>query len=308
MALLTISIPIYNRASYLEKMLNRFMQDKLLFEETINLFISDNCSEDDLSSICKKYQNLGLRLEYNRNSENLGMDGNFEICINKGKESDYLWILGSDDILTVGALDVILPILKQGVNSLHISNEKGVCQEVHYNNSIEYLKEINVMITFLSANIISSREIGNINLKKYKGSYLTQVPVYITTILTRRENVYLRYNYLEDYNDSAKNGGYNFFHVFMDNYYMIWQEFVSKKVISKTNLNQIKKYTFIYFHCDYVFRTLIGKPSQSLDMTGCIPITFKHYWAKPYLYTSIGRKFFSWIKAAILRRTIIVNK
>ena len=168
MSLLTISIPIYNRAKYLERMLERFMLEKSLFEDTIHLFISDNCSQDDLESICQKYQNSGLRLEYNRNERNLGMDGNFEICISKGLESDYLWVLGSDDIPTEGIFDIILPILCRGINTLHLSMTEGEIEEIVYDNVVEYLKDINVMITFLSANIISSREIGHVDMKKYQ--------------------------------------------------------------------------------------------------------------------------------------------
>ena len=42
--LLSLCIPIYNRLEYLKRMLERFLEDKILFEETIDLLISDNCS------------------------------------------------------------------------------------------------------------------------------------------------------------------------------------------------------------------------------------------------------------------------
>lgn len=53
--LLSICIPIYNRLSYLERMLDRFLEEKELFESRIELYISDNCSEDDLQSCCSLY-------------------------------------------------------------------------------------------------------------------------------------------------------------------------------------------------------------------------------------------------------------
>ena len=49
---LSICIPIYNRRSYLERMLSRFLEDKQLFEEKIQLFISDNCSTEDIKGVC----------------------------------------------------------------------------------------------------------------------------------------------------------------------------------------------------------------------------------------------------------------
>lgn len=287
MSLLTISIPIYNRAKYLERMLERFMLEKSLFEDTIHLFISDNCSQDDLESICQKYQNSGLRLEYNRNERNLGMDGNFEICISKGLESDYLWVLGSDDIPTEGIFDIILPILCRGINTLHLSMTEGEIEEIVYDNVVEYLKDINVMITFLSANIISSREIGHVDMKKYQNSYFTQMPVYLITMFTGVKNVMLKCRYLQKDSDSQNNGGYPFFKVFMDNYFSIWEEFVKKGFLTRSDYEYIKRVTFERFHWDYVRRTLLGQPSQALDMSGCKKTVLRHFGTKPYLYSHL---------------------
>lgn len=299
MALLTISIPIYNRAKYLEKMLQRFLRDKSLFEDTISLFVSDNCSEEDLGSICRYYQGQGLKLEYNRNTENIGMDGNFEICINKGKESDYLWVLGSDDIPTFEVFNIIIPILKSGVNAIHISSAKGIVEKKEYDDAVEYLKEIGVMITFLSANIISTREIPNIDLRKYNGTFFTQMPVYLTTILTGKDNVYLKFDYLQGDSDYQNNGGYNFFRVFMDNYFSIWEEFVSKGYLSWKDYECIKRDTFVSFHWNYIKRTLLGLPSQALDMSGCTKTVFRHFGTKPYLYSHLTRLFLQIIKAKV---------
>ena len=60
---------------------------------------------------------------------------------------------------------------------------------IKYDNVTEYLKDINVMITFLSANIISTKEIAHVDLKKYKDSFFTQVPVYLTTMFSGDNNV-----------------------------------------------------------------------------------------------------------------------
>lgn len=275
------------------------MQDKSLFDNTINLFISDNCSEEDLASVCKKYQDQGLKLEYNRNVENLGMDGNFEICINKGKDSDYLWVLGSDDIPTIGVFDVILPLLTAGVNAIHLSDVKGEVEKKTYDNAVEYLKDIGVMITFLSANIISTREIPNIDLKRYKGTFFTQMPVYITTILTGKINVYLKFQYLQGGSDYQNNGGYNFFRVFMDNYFSIWEEFVIKGYLSSKDYECIKRESFENFHWNYIKRTLLGLPSQVLDMSGCIKTVFRHFGTKPYLYVHLVRIFPQIAKAKV---------
>lgn len=58
--ILFLCIPIYNRLEYLEKMLERFLEDKDLFQKYIYLYISDNCSSQNLASCCDKYKLKGL--------------------------------------------------------------------------------------------------------------------------------------------------------------------------------------------------------------------------------------------------------
>lgn len=307
MALLTISIPIYNRSKFLERMLERFMMDKVLFDKTIDLFISDNCSEDDLESICTKYQDAGLNLSYSRNSSNLGMDGNFEICIQRGVMSDYLWVLGSDDIPTIGFFDILLPLLEKGINCIHISNEDCETEISWYDNVTDFLKDINVMITFLSGNIISTREIKNIDLKKYRGTYFTQVPVYLSTIFTGKENVFLKCKYLQDGSDSVNNGGYNFYKVFVNHYLDIWNEYVDKGLLERKDYENIKKTTFESFLWWYIQRTISKQLPKNLETAGWKMILFKNYGTDSYFYSHLCKYYIGDIKHKI-RKLLLPKK
>lgn len=110
--LLSICIPIYNRLSCLEKMLSRFLEDQELFQNKIDLLISDNASQDDLKSCVDKYKKLGLKIRYNRNESNLGPDGNFLYCFNHVL-GHYCWLLGSDDVPVEGFLRKLVGYLEE---------------------------------------------------------------------------------------------------------------------------------------------------------------------------------------------------
>lgn len=115
--LLTISIPTYNRPEQLKRTLTY-----LLPQMTSECFlrIIDNYStiavKDYTESIIKQYP--GIKYEIVRNKINVGADNNimrcFEYC-----ETDWLWTLGDDDILTDNAIEIILTDIdkyKEAVN------------------------------------------------------------------------------------------------------------------------------------------------------------------------------------------------
>ena len=86
--LLSVCIPIYNRSSFLKRILERFLEEKSFFQDDVELFVSDNCSPENLGEICKLYQERGLNLQYHRNDDNMGMDGNFATCFRKENGSN----------------------------------------------------------------------------------------------------------------------------------------------------------------------------------------------------------------------------
>ena len=178
--LLSICIPIYNRAFFLDQTLGVFLQEKELFNNDVQLFISDNCSTEDLWLICKKYQDLGLNLQYHRNDENIGMDGNFTICFNKaiGK---YVLLLGSDDIPLPGFVKMIVGFLSEddyGLVHLKIhKNNNAVLTK--YQDHDSFMKDVNYWITFISANVVSSKYVKDIEWARFEKSMICQVPLYM---------------------------------------------------------------------------------------------------------------------------------
>lgn len=107
-ALLTIAIPTYNRRDYLEECLNHICPQ--LSEEVI-LVVRDNCSTNyNFKSFIESYEKQYGITAY-QNVVNIGSDANcaklFELC-----ETKWLWVLGDDDFIKDGAVEIVLNTIK----------------------------------------------------------------------------------------------------------------------------------------------------------------------------------------------------
>ena len=91
--LLTLCIPTFNRAPFLDILLSKIEKQTGEFVNIrfLELIVSDNCSNDNTSQIVHKYLNKGLAITYIRNDSNLGMDGNFVQCFKKAT-GKYIWL------------------------------------------------------------------------------------------------------------------------------------------------------------------------------------------------------------------------
>ena len=291
--LLSLCIPIYNRLSYLERQLTRMLEDKDLFEKQIQLIISDNCSTDDLRSCCEKYQQLGLRLHYHRQEKNIGPDGNFDWCFHHA-DGQYVWLLGSDDIPVAGMLRKLLEVLNgsdYGLVHLSISHQSQILRAYHNDETL--LADINVWITFISSNIIKTASVKNYDLSSYVGSYMIQIPAFLNACLTNEDNalIYLGQLFEKD-SDASNNGGYNLFGVFVTNLYGIYEEFISKGLLSKQAFAKMIKIEYKEFLVGYIIKVLILGKRGNFKTDNSWAALRKYYGLKPYAYYYLILGFF----------------
>lgn len=292
--ILSICIPIYNRLSYLERMLERFYEEKELFDSKIELYISDNHSEDDLQTCCNRFIEKGLRLKYHRNDSNLGMDGNFINCF-KNAEGDYVWLLGSDDIPRKGYVEKIYSIIlnsQKRYGILHLAGEKAKYNEPlnEVEDSNELLEELNIWITFISGILVKKDFINDIDIEKYRGTMISQVPLYLQALVSSSKNAVFYSNIFEKENDSANNGGYNIFQVFVENFLDIVKEFSNKGIISNSTFKRVKKREFREFLVEHVVNLLILHKNKNFATEDAWRILWVHYGREVYAYYYIIRR------------------
>ena len=89
----TIAIPTFNRAA---KTLPETLQSAL--DQTygnVEIIVSDNCSTDDTEDVVRRF---GRSVQYVRQAENLGLNGNLNQCIDRAT-GDYVLLLHDDDLI-----------------------------------------------------------------------------------------------------------------------------------------------------------------------------------------------------------------
>jgi abequosyltransferase len=164
--LLTIGIPTYNRASFLERCLSSFISQLNGLEDKVELIVSDNASIDTTKEIvdsCGKF----FPIRYIKNDINKGADFNiaqvFDLACGK-----YVWVCGDDDFVLPGALLEFLKIIDNNnvgaiyLNSISFSDESNLrltpIEDVEYtvyHDAIQYYKKINYFATFITGNVIN---------------------------------------------------------------------------------------------------------------------------------------------------------
>ena len=110
---LSLSIPTWNRSSYLKELLDiiitQIFHDNLSGD--IEIVISNNGSEDDTHEVVSKFLNQYPFITYNRNSGNIGGNPNVMKSMELAS-SEYLLVLGDDDRIEDGSLKRIVEFLK----------------------------------------------------------------------------------------------------------------------------------------------------------------------------------------------------
>src|ERR1019366_9574195 len=123
--LLSICIPTFNRAKFLEKLLVSIFNDVDEFKlspKLVKVYVLDNCSTDSTYEVLQKFSNRSGRLVVRRHDENIGALENIMLAHSTGGLK-YRWVIGDDDSLKPGGLLKILQLLGVVKPTLLISAE-----------------------------------------------------------------------------------------------------------------------------------------------------------------------------------------
>lgn len=265
--LLSICIPTWNRADFLRQSLSLFQEQlQNVDKESVELYVSDNCSSDNTQKVVNEFIKNGLPVTYNRNEKNLGGTRNFIKCI-QWASGQYIWLLGDDDFLEPYMLNYLLDVLITGDYGLvHLKMESNKNEFQVFDNHSEFLKEMSYWSTFISGNIFTRdyvKEIGD--PEQYINSCLLQVPYFLRSALKKEKNVVIYQSILKAGVDASNNGGYNFFEVFTHQYLSIWYSFVNEGLMTKTMYNFEKREIFQKFIRQYIYQLIEKKENLNTD-------------------------------------------
>lgn len=139
---LTVAIPFYNGFETTKLIVNELVSKN---DENYEILISDDCSNESQyislkNYINSNYPNSNIRLF--RNLSNLGMDLNFQKCIELSK-SKYTWFMGQDDfILKSKLLKVISYLNNYKPNIAYLNYE--IQRTWNYNKKFIHTKNLSL--------------------------------------------------------------------------------------------------------------------------------------------------------------------
>ena len=105
---ISIGLPVYNGEKFIRKKLDSLLEQTFTDFEII---ISDNCSNDQTSEICKEYASKENRIKYFRQIKNIGGWKNFGFILKKAKSEYFLWS-AVDDIILPKFLEEVVQVLE----------------------------------------------------------------------------------------------------------------------------------------------------------------------------------------------------
>jgi glycosyltransferase involved in cell wall biosynthesis len=270
--ILTIAIPTFNRAYYLNETLKQLHQElKFCKKYNVEILISDNASNDNTKTVVAFYKN-NINLKYIRNRKNIGGDKNFAQCFNKAK-GHYVLLLGDDDIFIDGALLKILKILedkKSGVicirpygfdNDFRSEFPGQTGKIITFDKLNAFLFKINIYMTLISSCVINKHLISDIDASVYCGTFLTQVSLVIEAAKKANQNIYVSSYMIACKRNNS--GGFNS-RVFVTNLGLILDSYISNG-LSVDDIKKIDYKFMLSYYPQYLLRFLLYKNKKNSD-------------------------------------------
>lgn len=170
--ILTIGIPTFNAATYLQECIEKILIHSNLLHK-IEILVCDNHSNDDtekmMNDYASKYPNT---IHYIRHDTNLGMDRNFWSVITNAK-GEFVHLLGDDDFYTNSGLERLLDLLdaRHDLDAVCLSNNYlNTFNNKIIENKEEFLEDIVCYSgqEFFLAENLKTLTLSNIVVKKTK--------------------------------------------------------------------------------------------------------------------------------------------
>ena len=107
---ISVCIPTYNSEKYLKQALDSVLSQSF---KDFEIVVVDNNSKDNTAVIAEYYSSIDSRIVFYRNEENIGMVGNWNLCL-KQASGEYIKFVFSDDVLlSEYALEKMFGVLEE---------------------------------------------------------------------------------------------------------------------------------------------------------------------------------------------------
>lgn len=305
--ILTIAIPTFNRLDTLKLLLDSIfeqMNNNADLKEKIEIFVSDNNSDDGTANILKEFARLE-NINYNINKTNLGSSINVVKCFEYAN-TPYVWIIGDDDLPLFNSINLTVKTLEEKKPNLFYLPAKWINHslddqkyKIIHNKEIKSCRHIDLItsassqITFISSWIVNKKAYQNIsslqNSKKYINTSLPHLE-WITSLLnTGEKNIISQDKWIIA--RGGNSGGYNVIKVFSEEFISIIIEKIAKKEGKDYLIKNVLYQTIPSFLWSIRLNKL-GNFNKESEFSKTKNILFQHetnILYKPYISTLLGR-------------------
>lgn len=288
---LSICIPTYNRAEYLEKSLESIVK-QVGNDTQVEIVISDNCSEDKTQVIangfCSKFSNI----KYVRNTTNIGGDKNI-LQVLKLANGSYLKLINDNATFNDGSLAIIINLIRNHVATKEILFfPNGVPylknKDFHYTNGLdEFISIASFWSTWIGAFGIWKEDFLNLaETYNFKTSNFFHTELLFECVERRKKAVTYAKPLMVVRRIRNKKTGYNYFDVFVNGYFnKIIGGLKKENKITEATYQSEKNRFFIGFVWLWFKKIKIVKDhSTEFNTAGMAGIIFKTYKFNFILY------------------------
>jgi len=290
--ILSICIPTYNRASYLDKLLNSITK-QIDGINSVEVLISDNASTDDTQTVVEKYKKLNSKIIYLRNEKNIGAEKNFIQVLNSGKGC-FLKLVNDYLEFKENSIDLMLSYIKSNISEkpiLFFTNGNSISK-----TKFECINKIGLE-QFLDEASFYTTWIGAIGLWKDDYQNILSKHQFITKNFFQTE---LLFECFESKNNSIIYGkkifdanlvnnqhiDYNYFDAFLEDYLnnLLFRLKTTNRITSKCFSKQKKMLFTGFVYPRYKTFKIKKNHSFNINTKGMEKTIFQIYKTCPYFY------------------------
>ena len=310
---LSIAIPTYNRSFFLDKNLKQLIKE---YDNNFEIIIQDNASTDNTKEIVEKYIKSGLPIIYERNSTNLGWAKNFEICFQKAK-TKYMILLGDDDIIVNGGINIILDNINKHnpdlifMNAFSIKNydkefsgSKNNSQQL---NLDDFLLETITQFRLISSYVINTYYVDKV--KDFSGNF-AHLHVVFQSLSRTGKLIKINNNMIGTFkNNSNFDHKVNFSDIYVTEFFQLYRSYLGNKV-SKSLMIRIENIMLKQYLPKLILKSRYGFIKKDDLITQNFDLIFvnndfynrnRHYFVNNNVFSSL-------ILSVILFVSLLKNK
>lgn len=280
--LLTIAIPTFNRAAFLQLCLDELAPQVVELAADVEILISDNASTDGTAKLVADHAKQNPAIRYVRNPDNIGSDRNIAQCFNLA-QGRYVLIFGDDDIVLRGSLEIIVEHLRRNTYGVVFARAYGYDRDFRGErpwmarpqltrlSRTDFLIATHVDVTFISSNMINKSLITDIDAEQFLGTRLVQSYLILEAVARAPEQAVL-----DGYLVACKrhnSGGYDPFAVFSADLDTAFRRYIDRALDLRT-LKKIHNRILLRFFPYYILLALKKATPARRDIEQTLRKTF----------------------------------